>query len=204
MVRNDPQEVDPTHHTEIGDFNLCTYIESFDSQDVTIVDGRTGEILDYSDHYTVSVYVFWMGHPVQKHNLVSISEHDTLVDLYTYDDAVFHSQTIHDSFGNYLDGFESDYPRYRALGWALLSPPAVVAVAMAEQRAMTQASQNGNWQANQMYDYADLEPEASPMEDKTAKPPTELVEGWRKFIDSLQIDEEDGTDDNDEGRTNTD
>jgi hypothetical protein len=207
IVIPDKREDEPQHHTERGDFNLTSYIEPF-GDDMTIINVETGEVIDFTGKHTITIYLFWMGIAIQKHMMIAIDETGEHHDMFDENDADYHSLQIHQSFAGYMDGFESNFPKLRALGWSYLPPSAVVAVQMAEHRAFSQASTRGNHDMEEMYDAADMEVDDTPRASdplsiqREAKLSPNVSDFMNKMENTLRDKYKEN--DDDEGRTESD
>ena len=196
-------QIEPTHHTEVGMFNLNTYLVPIEVKG-NIYDLHMGQVIPMNAPiFALYAYLFWMGHVVQKHLVIVTNEENVNQDAFVIEKGLTHSQAIHDLFGTYLEGTGNVFPSLRALGWAFVPFNEVLAIQMWEQRAIHQALTIGNFDFENMLDWAIFLNMVGTDDDVTKSPldnpdmlGVNLNKKVRSFLDDLekrQDDDEEST-----------
>lgn len=176
------------HHTEHGAFNMTTHLEEHtDEGDVWDDNGKL--VVEPPVMYYVWVYVYYNRHVVQKHQLWIVDDMSRVATGFDRDEATAHSLAIHDKFDKYLEGVDSNYPVLRAFGWHYVPSTELIAIKMQEQRLLQIACQEDDFDLDLLHIMSLDNNDASDVQ---------LSSSVTDFIDTLDIDSENYSEDDDE------
>lgn len=154
MIKPETEPSEPLHVTEHSDFMLISYLEKVTAD---FYDAETNDLLDTQDLVILTAVLHWLDVPVRYHLVVAIDEEADMSTLHTFDDAILHSQIIHKAFEDYIIGEDSDFPKYRALGWLLVPANAGLDIKLQEERDYNYAQQNGDHDYDLTVMFAELD-----------------------------------------------
>lgn len=134
-LRQSPFTTERINYTSIGMFSLSSYSE-FNHRG-KVIDTETDEITD-DDIYILWVVLSLNDVPIY-HMVAGVEEEGELYDGFALESVKIFSQFVHEQFGLYLDGGDSNFPLYRSLGWNYVEVSLLPMIAMQEHRGIVNA-----------------------------------------------------------------